>query len=775
MKRKISIPAALNIVLLLIIAALIVILLKPVQSISVPKSQFKNLHAAVDSNSEQEALNIAFDKLMSRPPTAIRDIKYLWQLAPFVGKNIEIFGISKDKRVKNADKFVVNGNDDIIIYGCDQGVKLGGQGVTFSEQGEYVVSDYLLLRGRLCFEMFTEESLKEIHESGDDYFPRAISLYLADIEVKKIFKTPPSPQERPDSIRLAVPSARCKEDFNAEFLGLARTVNMMPFLRFIASLGNQAPGKAKEIFQRLSEQNYDQFKSVNSILELVPFLGSYVEIKGRLEKGDRGNPYGSSLIINENNKLSLSMNTTENYNHRFGQSVICRGKLFFGCKNSIGDIYLGGVEYVDNPRTQDDLTVPWVIRRVPEPYFASQHKKSFFTGFSGDANYIVFRSYITEIMRRYPHENGKIGYMAALIKSARQGNTDAQCKLGECYAKGDFVRWSEKEATEWYCLAAERGSADAQYALGKYALLHKDEKEAVKWLTKAAHQGNPNAQFSLSNCYMYGKGTTQNSDEAVRWCRKAAEHGNAQAQSALGFYYKAGVGVEKNDKEANAWLKKGAEQGDARARNMLKQHEIKSDQDAELQYWRGRCLLDGIGVPKNDTDAVKYLEISAARGYTEAEYTLGICYNNGYGVSRDYDKATELFSKAATKGNAPAQIALGNCYDDGNGVPVDHKLAFNWYLKAAEQGSSYAEYSLGWHYENGEGVEKNFSQAVEWYMKAAEQGDAEAQYSLGNCYMYGKGVPKNDNKAAEWLKKAVAQEHKEARIALRKIEVEERY
>ena len=54
------------------------------------------------------------------------------------------------------------------------------------------------------------------------------------------------------------------------------------------------------------------------------------------------------------------------------------------------------------------------------------------------------------------------GYRAA----AEQGDADAQCKLGLCYANGCGVSKNYAEAVKWYRLAAEQGDTGAQNNLG---------------------------------------------------------------------------------------------------------------------------------------------------------------------------------------------------------------------------------------------------------------------------------------------------------------------
>ncbi len=50
--------------------------------------------------------------------------------------------------------------------------------------------------------------------------------------------------------------------------------------------------------------------------------------------------------------------------------------------------------------------------------------------------------------------------------SAEQGNSVAQCCLGDYYRLGDGVDQDYSAAFKWYQLSAEQGDLDAQYYLG---------------------------------------------------------------------------------------------------------------------------------------------------------------------------------------------------------------------------------------------------------------------------------------------------------------------
>ena len=89
----------------------------------------------------------------------------------------------------------------------------------------------------------------------------------------------------------------------------------------------------------------------------------------------------------------------------------------------------------------------------------------------------------------------------------------------------------EKEAFEWYKLAAEQGHAHAQYNLGlmyNYGRgVPKNLVEAFKWYKIAAEQGDMNAQFRLALAYQYGEGVIQDNIYSHMWSNILAARGRA--------------------------------------------------------------------------------------------------------------------------------------------------------------------------------------------------------------------------------------------------------
>ncbi len=65
---------------------------------------------------------------------------------------------------------------------------------------------------------------------------------------------------------------------------------------------------------------------------------------------------------------------------------------------------------------------------------------------------------------------------------------------------------------------------------------------------------------------------------------------------------------------------------------------------------------------------------------------LGVMYAQGIGVPQDDKQAMKWYRVAAEQGFDKAQFHLGAMYDKGTGAPEDDKEAIKWFRLAAEQG-----------------------------------------------------------------------------------------
>ena len=144
-----------------------------------------------------------------------------------------------------------------------------------------------------------------------------------------------------------------------------------------------------------------------------------------------------------------------------------------------------------------------------------------------------------------------------------------QYKLGVLYAKGAGVPKDCAEATRLLKLSADRGYSIAQNDLGHmYAngiCVPENYSEAIRYFNLSADQCNVSAEYNLG--FMYDR--AKNYTEAERYYRLAAEHGQAMAQNRLGIMYASGLGIEKDDAEAVRWWTLSANQGHIPAQQNL--------------------------------------------------------------------------------------------------------------------------------------------------------------------------------------------------------------
>jgi TPR repeat protein len=72
--------------------------------------------------------------------------------------------------------------------------------------------------------------------------------------------------------------------------------------------------------------------------------------------------------------------------------------------------------------------------------------------------------------------------------------------------------------------------------------------------------------------------------------------------------------------------------------------------NAIAQNWLGRMYQQGLGVHKDEIEAVRLYRQAAAQGYAAAQSNLGFMYAEGRGVAKDETEAVRLFRQAAAQG-----------------------------------------------------------------------------------------------------------------------------
>ena len=296
---------------------------------------------------------------------------------------------------------------------------------------------------------------------------------------------------------------------------------------------------------------------------------------------------------------------------------------------------------------------------------------------------------------------------------------------------------------------ARRGVPGAQFRLGQMYLtgegwLKYDPAKAARCLRAAAEQDHVEAQALLAELYHEGDGVEQDFEEAARWLRAAAKGGDEDAPLLLGMMYADLEADMDEDPDAESCLEVAAAAGHLPARYLLSalrgEDEFPEPDEEEFRQlaevtlreaWRGNpeaqffianAYLEGLGVPKDDAEAMRWLRAAA---------------NQGEG--------------AAAGGGQPGRGGRaerpGGDVPEGEAVPnvVGHLPAR--YLLSALRGED----------EFPEPDEEEFRQLAEVTLREAWRGNPEAQFFIANAYLEGLGVPKDDAEAMRWLRAAANQ------------------
>lgn len=171
-------------------------------------------------------------------------------------------------------------------------------------------------------------------------------------------------------------------------------------------------------------------------------------------------------------------------------------------------------------------------------------------------------------------DGSKLSEGINLLKlSAEQGNSDAQCKLGNSYINGYYgLSQDFDKGLDLLFSSASQDNSGAQFVIaGCYQsgqAVSLDYREAIKWYKLVEEQDDllkSTAQVNIGICYY----NLENYSEAIRWIRKAAEAGLSHAQFLLGISFLTGQGTIQDTQEARKWLQLAAEQGHKYAKTEL--------------------------------------------------------------------------------------------------------------------------------------------------------------------------------------------------------------
>jgi len=130
--------------------------------------------------------------------------------------------------------------------------------------------------------------------------------------------------------------------------------------------------------------------------------------------------------------------------------------------------------------------------------------------------------------------------------------------------------------------------------------------------------------------------------------------------------------------------------------------------------------------------AYKKFLAAAKEGHVDSQFNVALMYEQGIGVGKDEKEAVVWYDKAASQGSAAAQFNLGVLYENGRGTKIDFVKANEWYRKASVQGDALAIGNLGMLYVRAQGVKENKIAGVALLLVSAARDPSPENHAKQN-------------------------------------------
>ncbi|MHC5226453.1 SEL1-like repeat protein [Ignatzschineria sp. LJL83] len=275
------------------------------------------------------------------------------------------------------------------------------------------------------------------------------------------------------------------------------------------------------------------------------------------------------------------------------------------------------------------------------------------------------------------------------------------------------------------------------------------------------------AEIPYQYAQYYIKEDNYNPNKIMCAYKMAASVGHDISQKELANIYELGLyGVSKDILRAMYWYEKSARQNNDESLlklvSLYQMPEIKKM--AEEQALKSKDPLDqylvGIiySINENYPEAIKWYELSALQGFSEAQGLLAEFYELGLGVPINLDKAIYWYKLGAEQNDVHSLINLGFIYLLDRNLE-QHKKALDLFEVARNMpGGNDAIYGLGLIYEEGLAVPKDMTKARSLYLEAARVNVIDAQIHLAEIY-------KEENRLKEslfWLRKSCENGYQES-------------
>lgn len=317
--------------------------------------------------------------------------------------------------------------------------------------------------------------------------------------------------------------------------------------------------------------------------------------------------------------------------------------------------------------------------------------------------------YLGDYKAAFPHFLRSAQLINYGILNSSASYKQSLIELARCYLEGRGVTPDLAQAKKYATEAVEYGNVEGEVMLGRIAFENGDMSEAFQLFEKAAKRDNATAQAWLGLCCLEGLGTRQNTRKAVELFEQAIKSDkDGFAQYFYGTAKLKGDLVEKDLKMGHDLIKEAVDSDNLDAQFLYAKlllgggEKFSKDPEQGVSYLEkletvmpaakalyARCLLLGIGIPKNEERCLGILQ-------SMDEDTLGVLstYAQYYFLRGEYGKVFSFAKKSASISDPHGQFILGICYYEGFGCSKDYELAKKWLTIASEAGHPEAKLML---------------------------------------------------------------------------------
>jgi len=110
-------------------------------------------------------------------------------------------------------------------------------------------------------------------------------------------------------------------------------------------------------------------------------------------------------------------------------------------------------------------------------------------------------------------------------------------------------------------------------------------KNAAQWYMLAAQRGSDWGMYNLATALVLGRGLTANRRQALAWYRRAADLGHAKSLNIIGGFYEDGWEVRPDPSSAAGCYRRAAECGDFRRQFNYARMLALAGHEADAQHW----------------------------------------------------------------------------------------------------------------------------------------------------------------------------------------------